>query len=133
MRCGSAGSVGAEGEGQDERVDSPDAPGVCAVFLLPVLRMVPRCDDRPGSNRRAENAFATGLEEATYAARSPAVGASVGIADAEVAEKVMTMVRMVCCAGWLGRSLPGWKRIASGFGAMSSSGRASDVAWRDII
>ena len=40
---------------------------------------------------------------------------------------------MVCCAGWLKRLLSGWRRIASGFGAMSSTGRALGVAWRDII
>ena len=27
----------------------------------------------------------------------------------------------------------GWRRIASGFGAMSSAGLALGVAWRDII
>ena len=42
-------------------------------------------------------------------------------------------LRMVCRAGWLGRPLPGWRRIASGFWAMCSAGRALGVAWRDII
>lgn len=39
----------------------------------------------------------------------------------------------VCCAGWWGRSLPGSRRIASGFVAMCLTGRALGVAWRDII
>ena len=90
MRLGPAGSVGAEGEEQDERMDSPNAPGVCAVFLLPVLRMVPRCDDRPGPNRRAENTFATGLEEAAYAARPPAVGTPAERPNASLAERLLT-------------------------------------------
>ena len=47
--------------------------------------------------------------------------------------RILPRLRMVCCAGWLGRSLHGWKRIASGFGAMISTGRALGVAWRDII
>ena len=86
MRLGTAGSVGAGGEGQDERMDSSDAPRVCAVFLLPVLRMVPRCDDRQSPIRRAKGALATGVEETSFAARPPAVGASVGLADAAVAK-----------------------------------------------
>ena len=35
---------------------------------------------------------------------------------------------MVCCAGWLGRSLPARRRVASGFGAMSLTGRALGAA-----
>ena len=35
---------------------------------------------------------------------------------------------MVCCAGWLGRSLPDWMRIASGFWTTSSTERALGVA-----
>ena len=30
-------------------------------------------------------------------------------------------------------AVKGWRRIASGFGAMGSTGRALGVAWRDII
>ena len=30
-------------------------------------------------------------------------------------------------------AVKGWRRIASGFWAMSSTGRALGVAWRDII
>jgi hypothetical protein len=40
---------------------------------------------------------------------------------------------IVCCAGWLGRSLPDVRKIASGFEAMSSTGRTWGVAWCDII
>lgn len=40
---------------------------------------------------------------------------------------------MVCCAGWLGRSVPDWGRLASGSGAMCLTVWALGVAWRDII
>lgn len=35
---------------------------------------------------------------------------------------------VVCCADWVERSSPGWRRITSGFGAMGSAGRALGVA-----
>lgn len=40
---------------------------------------------------------------------------------------------MVCCAGWLGRSLPAWRKIASGFGAMVATGSGVGCGLCDII
>lgn len=39
---------------------------------------------------------------------------------------------MVCCAGWLGRSLPGWRRIASDLGATVAIRRVLGVAWLEL-
>ena len=52
--------------------------------------------------------------------------------DAGPCYQIAAVVDGLLC-GLLGRPLPGWRRIASGFWAMDSTGRALGVAWRDII
>ena len=44
----------------------------------------------------------------------------------------LPLLWIVCCTGRLGRSLPGWRRIASDLGAMAAIRRVLGVAWLEL-